>query len=326
MKIFTDVFFEQVSSQKVMVVGDVMLDEYHYCHVDRISPEAPVPVCAVQDTSYIPGGAANVAANIHALGAKVHLVGIYGVDGSGSRLQEALQSQGIDTSYLLQSQSSSTTLKSRIVSKNQHIVRVDRDMSTQFSDVDIQYIKQRIKTLISSMSVIIFSDYAKGVLSDDVCQFVIKLARQKKIPVVVDPKGDSYLKYQGASVIKPNAKEFELLFRSIGDCQSDTFKCAQKICQQGIFDAILLTRSEKGMTLFTSETSSTIPTEAKEISDVTGAGDTVVAFFSLAYGMGLSLLDAAMIANKAAGLAVSKFGTSIIPLKEFKKLFIKEPC
>ncbi|MEK9657921.1 MAG: D-glycero-beta-D-manno-heptose-7-phosphate kinase [bacterium] len=311
LKVQLDYFLERVSGYKVLLLGDIMLDEYHFCDVTRISPEAPVPICSVTDTKLLPGGAANVACNLRAINADVFLLGVYGNDGSGARLKAVLEQQSIDTSYLCVSKSCSTILKSRIVSQNQQIVRVDRDMNDGVSETDQRMLQERVDSLLTEVEVVVLSDYGKGVITEAFCQSVIAAAKMRSIPVVVDPKGRSFDKYCGATVITPNFSEFSAVVGGCVETEEQLLAKGNDLCARCDLDALLVTRSEKGMSLLQSGKKVDIPTHVQEISDVTGAGDTVVAFFSLALAMGISFEKAAVLANLAAGVVVGKFGACV---------------
>ena len=314
-------FMKSFKNLNVMVLGDIMLDEYHFCEVTRISPEAPVPVCSIQETRLLPGGAANVACNLAALGVSVSLCGLFGKDGTGQRLLKILDEKGISKDGLHESLILPTILKSRIVSQNQQILRLDRDLNQSLSQQDQDKIYTLFLQKISTSDVLILSDYGKGVLDDSFCQKVIQEANKHDVIVVVDPKGYSFEKYRFANIITPNFKEF-LGVTKEQDFNEDTlFQAAQRLCDQLHLQALLITRSEKGMSLIEGAKKVDISARVREVSDVTGAGDTVVAFMAMALGVGLAFKEAAFLANLAAGIVVEKFGASVVDVASLQDAF-----
>ncbi len=311
------------SEALVLVVGDVMLDRYWSGETARISPEAPIPVVKVASAEDRIGGAGNVALNIASLGAKVSLLGIVGQDESAEILRNKLHAAEIEDE-LIQAETIPTITKLRVMSRHQQMLRLDFEQVMNEA-VAQKLLIERFEKLIASndFGAVIFSDYAKGTL-ESVTQ-LIKLARSKDIPCLVDPKGRDFSRYQGASLLTPNRSEFETV---VGACsnESEFEKAASQLISDCKLDALLVTRSEEGMTLFEqggSECQSThFPASASEVFDVTGAGDTVIACLATALAAGSGLEEASNIANHAAGLVVAKSGTAAITLHELETSFL----
>lgn len=294
----------------VLVIGDVMLDRYWQADADRISPEAPVPVARINDTHDRAGGAANVAQNISALGSKATLLGTIGEDQEGAILQNLLHKENI-RARLVSHPSIRTTSKIRIVSRNQQLIRLDFDDQAHASGPNIQ---QACADLVKDCSIVILSDYGKGVLADT--QSIIQQACKHNKRVVVDPKGSDFSKYKNASVITPNFSEFCAV---VGECNSEQeiYQKAQGLCEQNNFEALLITRSEKGMTLVMKNGDVTnFPAKVREVYDVTGAGDTVISAFAMSLAAEKDFKQAAHVANVAASIVVGKFGAATLSAEE----------
>tara|TARA_Y100001970_G_C14141421_1_gene807302 strand:- start:346 stop:1281 length:936 start_codon:yes stop_codon:yes gene_type:complete len=294
-----------------MVVGDSMLDEFHWCNVNRISPEAPVPVCSVKKTTLAPGGAANVAANLAALNVNVDLFGFIGSDSSGEKLSHVLSNHSINTDNLITT-IQPTILKSRIIAQQQHVARIDRDPPSHYSDHDCHALLKQIQRSITDYQAIIISDYLKGLLTPQITQAIIQSAKEAGCLVVVDPKGDTYEKYKDANYLTPNYKEFCLATQSSYSSDDQLNVAAQKLRNHLNLDTLIITRSEKGMSIVTSNSFDTIATQAQEVFDITGAGDTAIACLAIGLCLDLSAQDAAILANYAAGIVVSKVGTAFV--------------
>jgi len=311
----------QCRDRHIIVIGDLMLDEYHWCSVSRISPEAPVPVCRVERTTLVPGGAANVAHNILSLNSKVSLCGFIGKDSSGEKLWALLKENKIASDGVIQTNTQSTILKSRIVAGQQHIVRVDRESTVPLSRAQQTQLFRHVESIIDTADALLLSDYLKGTLTDSFTQKLITLARSRKIPVIVDPKGDRYIKYKGATILTPNFSEFKAVTKKRCDSEKEILSEGIKLTKNLKLDALLVTRSEKGMSLISRGKKSDIPTLAREVFDITGAGDTAIAMLSLGIASGLTMEEASYLANAAAGIVVGKVGTSTTTLAEIKKSF-----
>ena len=304
---------------RILVVGDVMLDRYWHGKATRISPEAPVPVVRVGNSEDRPGGAGNVALNISALGAAASLVGIVGQDEAGAELRSRLGAAGVYCEFA-QCDSAPTITKLRVISQHQQLLRVDFEEG--FSSEAVAAFQQQALAQLSDAQVLVLSDYSKGALADT--QGLIQAARGLGIPVVVDPKGDDFTKYRGATVITPNLSEFEAI---VGRCDSEEILAARGLELLAELDlkAILITRGENGMTLLRPGVAELhMPTLAQEVFDVTGAGDTVVAVLASALAAGSSFDDATALANLAAGLAVGKLGTAAISGPELRRAIARE--
>lgn len=301
---------EQFSDQPILVVGDLMLDRFVWGRVERISPEAPVPVVEVVKETVHLGGAANVAYNLAVLKARPLLVGVVGSDEAGDRLVEELHRQEISSEGIVRDKGRSTTIKTRIIAHNQQVCRTDREDKTPLSQGTVDHIRSAYQTLLEQVQGIILSDYAKGALSAALVVDLIQEARQAKKFLAVDPKSDDFSVYRGASIVTPNKKE---AVRASGVeivDEASFIQAGEKLLEVIASDYLLITRGEEGMTLFEGKEHSHIPTVAREVFDVSGAGDTVIASLTLAVAAGASIRDAAILANHAAGVAVGKLGTA----------------
>ncbi|AEC16207.1 adenyltransferase [Gallibacterium anatis UMN179] len=303
----------QFNHAKVLVLGDVMLDRYWFGATNRISPEAPVPVVKVQQNEERAGGAANVAMNIASLNVPIKLLGMTGQDEAAQALAKLLADQRIDCDFV-RLDSHPTITKLRIVSRHQQLLRLD--FEENFHDVQSDELLSRLQHYIAGYGALILSDYGKGTLSQ--VQQMIQIARQANVPVLIDPKGTDFERYRGATLLTPNMSEFEAV---VGMCHSE-----QEIVDKGLalikqFDltALLVTRSEKGMTLIRPQQEAFhLPTQAQEVFDVTGAGDTVISVLGTAIADGRSLEEACYLANVAAGIVVGKLGTSTVSTVELE--------
>ncbi|MEX3583528.1 MAG: D-glycero-beta-D-manno-heptose-7-phosphate kinase [Burkholderia sp.] len=303
---------ERLARSRVLVVGDVMLDRYWFGNVNRISPEAPVPVVHVQRQEERLGGAANVARNIVTLGANADLLCVVGTDEPGARIVGLLGESGVKI-HLERDEQLPTTIKLRVLTQQQQLLRVDFEASPQH-EVLLAGLA-RFDTLLPSHGVVLMSDYAKGGLTH--VTTMIAKARAAGLLVLVDPKGADWARYRGASLITPNRAE---LREVIGRWRSedDLRARARELRASLALDALLLTRSEEGMTLFSDAGELNVPALAREVFDVSGAGDTVIATVAAMLGAGLSLDAAVMLANRAAGIVVGKLGTATV---EYGELF-----
>lgn len=309
------------SKIKVLVVGDLMLDEYIWGSVDRVSPEAPVQVVEARAENYVPGGAANVANNLVALGYDVSLVGAIGDDHNGTKLSQMLKQENINCEGIRILKHRPTINKIRVIAHNQQILRIDREVKGALSEKMEQEIIDYIDSTIPTVDGIICSDYLKGLLTNNILKAIITGSKRHNKLVFVDPKGKDFLKYRGANVLTPNEHEVEVASIESGRDNYELTKAAKKIIDMVQLDSLLVTRGKDGMCLFeTGKDPMHIPTEAKEIYDVTGAGDTVIATFAMAVLSGLNFEEAAKIANKAAGIVVGKVGTAVIHKEDIKNI------
>lgn len=310
--------FPGFAQVRILVVGDVMLDRYWCGSSQRISPEAPVPVVVVDNETDRPGGAGNVAANIASLGAKVRLLSIIGDDAAGATLAQILQQQNIDHDLVVDS-SFATITKLRILSQNQQLLRLDFERSCQ--PQALCRLQQNYQQALAGVDVVLLSDYGKGVLGDP--QTLIRLAQAAGVPVVVDPKGNNLAAYRGASLLTPNRKELQAMLGSWNN-EAELQANIQQAMVDNAIESVLLTRSEQGMTLFSQANEPQhLPTEAREIFDVTGAGDTVIAVYAASIGAGLIPADAMRLANLAAGIVVGRVGAASVSAVELHSSLLR---
>jgi rfaE bifunctional protein kinase chain/domain len=295
---------------RILVVGDVMLDRYWFGDVSRISPEAPVPIVRVDKREARLGGAANVARNAAALGAHAGLLGVVGADEAGDQVEQLLHSGGIH-SYLKRDEAISTIIKLRVIGRQQQMLRIDFEEPP--SDTVLRNKLMQYKALLADYDVIILSDYAKGSLVN-VADMVAAGRAAGKV-VMVDPKGDDFTRYAGATVLTPNKSEFRHIAGGWSSEEQLTEK-AQKLRSELELDALLLTRSEEGMTLYTAQERFHMPADAREVFDVSGAGDTVIATMAAMLGAGAGWNEAVQTANRAGGIVVGKLGTATVTREE----------
>ncbi len=304
----------------VLVIGDVMLDRYWWGRVTRISPEAPVPVVRYERSTLAAGGAANVAANIVSLGGRPLLVGLVGNDEGSRDLRHILSETKIMPDYLISIPGRPTTVKTRIIAHGQQIVRVDEEEVSPISDQYVQQVRSQMIRLLPSAHALIISDYAKGLLTSTLLRIIIDEARHQKIPIFVDPKGKDYTRYNGATIITPNRHEAAKAVDLEPDGQSIVEQAGAILLSRFAVDAVLITQGEEGMTLFSRDIEPLrLPALARQVYDVTGAGDTVIATLSLALSAGTDLPTAATLANLAAGLAVEQVGTTAVSLASLRQ-------
>jgi rfaE bifunctional protein kinase chain/domain len=306
---------DALSGARVLVVGDLMLDKYVWGDVRRISPEAPVPVVEITRRSHAPGGAANVAAGVIALGCVPAIIGVTGADTSGDRLRGSLEAGGIDVSGLVVDATRPTTNKTRFIARAQQVVRADEEDRSALEEGLVAQLLSNIEAQLGVSDCVVLSDYGKGVITDSVAQSVISAARAASTPVVVDPKGLRLTKYAGATVITPNDLELAQAAHVQISSHAELVVAAERLaaeCQANL----LVTRGAAGMTLVGLGGRLDVPARARDVFDVTGAGDTVVAVLAVALGRGLALKQAVVLANTAAGVAVGKVGTVAVSTAE----------
>ncbi|MCC6471562.1 MAG: D-glycero-beta-D-manno-heptose-7-phosphate kinase [Alphaproteobacteria bacterium] len=308
----------RLSGVRVAVIGDVMLDRYIYGAVERVSPEAPIPVLRVEREQAMLGGAGNVARNLSALGAATTLVGVIGADADGAAVVSAIGELPHATSGLVVDPRRPTTLKTRFVAGGQQLLRADRETALALSAESEAALEAAVERAVDWAGVVVLSDYAKGVLEDAMLRRAIERARDEGKPVIVDPRGSDYRRYRRASLVTPNRHELELasgaaLPRGAGEeADGAVEQAARRVLMQAGIDAMLVTRSEQGMTLVQQAGRPVhLAAEAREVFDVSGAGDTVVAVLAAALGAGAALADAARLANTVAGIVVGKVGTAV---------------
>ncbi len=311
--------FTEFVDLRVLVIGDVMLDQYWWGRVDRISPEAPVPVVALEKKSFLLGGAANVAANVSGLGAHVSLIGGIGNDDEGSILVEGLDGAGIENSKLLRTDLP-TCVKTRIVAAGQQVVRVDSEASSVDFEPYLDELMEKATNAISDSDIIVISDYAKGIVGAELVQATIARAHEVDKLVLVDPKGKNYEKYRGADILTPNEKEAFEATRLEEKCEESIELVGQQLVADFDLKNLVITRGNKGMMLFSNEAKPlNLNTEARNVFDVTGAGDTVIASLAVAIGCGASFLDACDFANASAGIVVESLGTTSISKQDLEQ-------
>ncbi len=309
--------------QEMIVVGDVMLDHFIKGNVSRISPEAPVPVVAVNKEFFVAGGAGNVAVNLAALGAKPTLVSVVGRDAGGELLKDFLRKQNVNIAGISEDYDRPTTQKIRVMAEQQQIVRYDRESKHPIAhDVAGECMKS-FELAMKKAKGVILSDYGKGMLSDKNIKTLIEACRKRKIPVCVDPKIDNFKKYKNITCMTPNTKEaWEGAGLSPKSGEEAMENLGQKILKMLNADSILITRSADGMSLFEKGKKKpiTVKATAQEVFDVTGAGDTVISVFTLALACGAKLHEAAVLSNYAAGIVVAKSGTATVTPQEIEKV------
>jgi D-beta-D-heptose 7-phosphate kinase/D-beta-D-heptose 1-phosphate adenosyltransferase len=318
---------ENFSNVKVLIVGDVMLDRYLWGSVNRISPEAPVPIVNVGKTSLVLGGAANVAANVAGLGARPLLVGITGEDAEAEALTEVLEKSNISAKFLIRLKERRTTIKTRLVAHNQHVVRFDQESINPVSESEADLVFGRIEGTLDEAAIIIISDYAKGLLTESLLARLITLAKGKNKLILVDPKGKDFSKYKGATILTPNRREAADAANLDENAQDLIKKAGKQLLEDLSLEALLITQGERGLTLLQKDLETFhLEALARNVYDVTGAGDTVIASFAVALGAGTSYFEAAKFANISAGLVVEQIGTTAITTEmlqaEFKNLGI----
>ncbi len=300
---------------KILVIGDIMLDRFIFGNVHRISPEAPVPIVQSMEEKYSLGGCGNVLRNLINLGVQASVISFVGVDQAGKKIQHDLKKKGISTRFIVESKTARTTEKMRIVAEGQQVVRVDWDSST-LTDKNLNQIREQILHKMDDVDGVIISDYNKGVCNELVLKDIINKSKKLKTPIFIDPKGKKWNKYYGASVITPNLREAEeALGRDLRN-DLDIEKAGIDICNNLRLNACLITRGPNGMSYISKDFKFHVCSEAKEIYDVSGAGDTVIASFASAIISGFDAEASIRFANKAAGIVVGHIGTTAIRISE----------
>jgi rfaE bifunctional protein kinase chain/domain len=313
---------DNFSRSRVLVVGDIMADHFIWGKVSRISPEAPVPVVEVKKDHFTLGGCANVLNNIFAMGGRVHLAGVVGSDETGRHLLSEFRSRGLDTGGIVVEAGRPTTLKTRIVAHGQQVVRFDREDRKPVQAKSIRKILSYIESLRDDLGALVVSDYSKGVVTRPLLEGIRKVIAGRPIFTCVDPKQRDFSVYQGFDIITPNHHEAGYAVGEEMQNGQDHVRVGMKLLQQYDFKALLMTRGEEGMSLFerngrTRHTA--FPAEAREVFDVTGAGDTVIGVLALSVAAGASFREAAYLANHAAGIVVGKAGTATVTREELKR-------
>ncbi len=302
----------------IAVVGDLMVDRSYRGPAERISPEAPVPVVHILEANFTPGGAGNVVNNLAVLGARPTLISVRGEDPSGKEIEADLRSRGIDVSNLIVDAQRPTITKNRVFAGHQQVARFDFEKRGAISGQHLDRITDILKRIVPKQKAVIISDYGKGLITPAVIKACLQAAQKHDIPVIVDPKIEHFMQYKAVDCITPNTKEAVEGMRTFAPKSEDEMLAlGRKILAKLKSRSLLITRGEKGMTLFQKDkVPQTIPAVAQEVYDVTGAGDTVVSTFSLARAVGAPYLQAAKIANIAAGVVVAKVGTAVVTIEE----------
>lgn len=305
------------SKARILVVGDIILDKYYHGKVTRISPEAPVPVVLKQYEKTVPGGAANVANNLQKLSAKVVLVGISGNDNNGSLLSSILKEENIVTDVVMGE--NPTVTKIRVIGEHQQICRLDVEKDTPLTKKVKKELLNTLGKQIREHDLVVISDYDKGVINIESASFIIQEAAKQKVPVIIDPKKKNWQMYKGANLVTPNLKEFNEICHRLQLDDSDLYTAGAAVREKYNLENLLITLSEKGMMLITAEGHHHIETVKKEVFDVSGAGDTVIATLAACIGNGYDVKKSVEIANIAAGIVVGKFGTAPVSFEELQE-------
>jgi len=308
--------FRKSKGRKIAIIGDVMLDKYVYGTISRISPEAPVPVVDIDKTEYRLGGAANVANNIKALDAEPVLIGVIGIDYDSKHYLDVMKMMGLSTAGIIKDNNRPTTAKTRVIAHSQHVLRVDSEIKDDVSGNTRKKMIEFITKNIKSFAAVILQDYNKGVLTKELISQVISLCRKFKKPVYVDPKFHNFFEFRDVTVFKPNRKETADILAMKIDGEESVKDAGRILIDRLNCEYLVLTRGEKGMMLFDKEKNKTvilnIPTKARKVADVSGAGDTVISTIAVMLAGGANIIEAVMLANQAAGIVCEEVG--IIPI------------
>ncbi len=320
-------FLEIIHSFKkarILVIGDFILDQFIWGSVDRISPEAPVPVVNVQRESFMPGGSLNVANNVHALGGVVVPCGVVGRDLTGRMLVKVIRRECIETGGIVYTHDRPTSIKTRVIAHSQQVVRFDREKNQPVSGEQVKKLMRFVQQRIRQTDVVILEDYGKGVIQPELIRQVVKLARKYKKPVLVDPKEKNFSYYIGVTAVTPNRKEACAAYGN-GAAELPLEKVGRGLLKKWKCKAVLMTLGEDGMALFEDKMPTTkVPTAAREVYDVSGAGDTVIGVFALALAAGAKMREAAILSNFAAGIVVGKLGTATVLPKELEAAVLEK--
>ena len=308
---------KHIQKKNVLVLGDVMLDCYYYGKVERISPEAPIPVFLKGDTKYVLGGGANVVSNLLAANQDVYLCSVIGDDEAGLHLVSMLNEIGCDCSGILHSKGRKTTIKTRLLAQNnQQLIRIDQEQAENISRFEEEELLKIIKLRLSQADIIIISDYLKGVLTISLIQEVIQLCDKKQIPVFIDIKDKNFDKYYGATLLKPNRNELTMITGMPTESNEEILDAAKKLKEKCKCKYVLTTLGSKGMLIIGDSIEEWISSIEQEVYDVSGAGDTVISYFAASFINGYDISESANMANIAAGIKVRKMGTAAVMLKE----------
>ena len=306
---------------KVLVIGDLMIDEYVWGSVDRISPEAPVPVVSVNRTSFTLGGAGNVVNNLVSMGANVSVIGTAGTGETGKLLIKKLKEFNVETTGIVVESYRPTTRKTRIIASNQQMLRIDNEVTKEIESETFCKLKQLLSEKIPLVDLIIISDYAKGLITEKIIKFVVESAKGYNILTIVDPKGLDFSKYKNVSILTPNKKEAALASNIEIYTNDDLLKAGKKLLKQINLEKLLITCGKEGMVLFELDKAPfIIESEARQVFDVSGAGDTVISILGLALASGATFKQSAIAANTAAAIVVGKVGTATLSTKELSNI------
>ena len=322
-------FSKYCSSTRALIIGDIMLDRYVIGDVNRISPEAPVPVFLSQGSKQVLGGAGNVYNNLISLGVKATLISIIGEDNFGNQIQKILKNKKNKKFYLYNEKNKPTTVKTRYSVKGQQLIRIDEEKTEKLSNLAYKFILNRFKKEILKHNVVVLSDYNKGIFNQKLTKELIKLCNKSKIPIIVDPKNKDFNIYKNATLITPNQLEASFVTNLPCNNNKETEICAKSIMDRYTIKKVLITRGSEGLSYIGKKETLHQPTKKIEVFDVSGAGDTVLAILSVCFSNKISIKNSLELANRAAGLVVGKLGTSTISLNELFKedqLFINKKC
>jgi len=311
---------DQFKQLRALVIGDLMIDEYLWGSVDRISPEAPVPVVSIDKESQTLGGAGNVINNLVAMGSSVFAIGTAGTGKAGQMIFEKLAELGVETDGIISEPDRPTTRKTRVIASNQQVLRIDKEIKKQITPSTLEKLMGIIENKMNDVDVIIISDYDKGLVTRQLVARTVALAHACGVLTIADPKSLNFSKYAGVSVLTPNKKEAGLSVNMDIITQEDLFLAGEKIMDQAGLEKLLITCGKDGMALFEKKGSPhVIASKARQVFDVSGAGDTVISLLGLGLAAGATFHDAAMIANAAAGIVVAKVGTATASIQELKQ-------
>ncbi|MCK5098412.1 MAG: D-glycero-beta-D-manno-heptose-7-phosphate kinase [Desulfobacteraceae bacterium] len=308
---------KKFSKLKVLVIGDLMIDEYVWGSVDRISPEAPVPVVSVKNTTFTLGGAGNVVNNLVSMGAQVSVVGTAGTGETGKMLIKKLKESKVKTQGVIKESYRPTTRKTRIIASNQQMLRIDNEKTKDIDSTTLNKLKQILSKSIKLVDLVIISDYAKGLITKKIVEFVVQSAKKQRILTIADPKGLDFSKYKNVSILTPNQKEAALATNTEINSIDDLINAGNKLLDQINLEKLLITCGKDGMVLFEpGKDPYIIESKARQVFDVSGAGDTVISILGLALASGATFKQSAFAANSAAGIVVGKVGTATLSIKE----------
>jgi D-beta-D-heptose 7-phosphate kinase/D-beta-D-heptose 1-phosphate adenosyltransferase len=311
---------KEFKNVKALVIGDLMIDEYLWGSVERISPEAPVPVVSVKKESHALGGAGNVINNLVAMGAKVFAIGTAGTGKAGQMIFEKLKDLGIETDGIISEPQRPTTRKTRVIASNQQVLRIDREIKKNINNSTLEKLVKKIEDKIFDADLLILSDYDKGLITKELVQQTVNLAKKYKVLTLADPKSLDFSKYEQVSILTPNRKEASLAANVDIKSRKDLFAAGQKIMEKVKLARLLITCGKDGMVLFEKgKDPYTIESQARQVFDVSGAGDTVISLLGLGLAIGATFKQSAMVANAAAGIVVGKVGTATASIDELKQ-------